>query len=389
LPVAYAVNGGAIFASGDSKRVPANTVMDVQRYEQDLAALSPDQRVTPLWVSGISPDFRDGYIGMWTAGLEQKIDGVTLDADYVGTAGIRLPGMNYANGYPGADPAFAPYTQFDSAGRVIGGYGLATIIAARSHSTYHALQVSARKDLTASGLGFQASYTFSKSLDDTSSVFGAQTTPQDPFNWRADRGPSSFDITHAFTFSLFQDLHLDRFKPLGPLGTTATRGWQLLGSGTALTGLPFTVNSGIQQTGVGSMGADRPDEIAAPEFSTSRTVREDYFGRGDRNATFFSIPLHVAGGTGPNEGRFGTLGRNVFRGPGFRNLDIAVIKDTPLLRRGAGEAMTLQFRAEFFNVFNIVNFGLPSNIVLGPGFGVIARTAGTSRQLQFSLKLMY
>jgi hypothetical protein len=99
--------------------------------------------------------------------------------------------------------------------------------------------------------------------------------------------------------------------------------------------------------------------------------------------------LHVAGGTGPNEGRFGTLGRNVFRGPGFRTLDIAVIKDTPLLRRGAGEAMTLQFRAEFFNVFNIVNFGLPSNIVLGPGFGVIARTAGTSRQLQFSLKLMY
>ena len=68
---------------------------------------------------------------------------------------------------------------------------------------------------------------------------------------------------------------------------------------------------------------------------------------------------------------------------------MALIKDTPLGTRAGGELASLQFRAEFFNVFNIVNFGLPSNIVLGPGFGEISRTAGTSRQIQFSLKVIY
>jgi len=94
-------------------------------------------------------------------------------------------------------------------------------------------------------------------------------------------------------------------------------------------------------------------------------------------------------GTGPNRGVFGTLGRNTFRGPALHNLDMALIKDTPLKATSRGEVASLQFRAEFFNIFNIVNFGLPSNIVLGPGFGEISRTASSSRQIQFSLKLIY
>ena len=166
-------------------------------------------------------------------------------------------------------------------------------------------------------------------------------------------------------------------------------GWQLLAIGTALTGLPFTVYSGMQQTGVGSNGSDRPDQIGAPVVSTSRTVREDYFGRGVDNPSFFAIPVHVTGGTGPNQGRFGSLGRNTFRGPGFHNLDAALVKDTPLFSSAGNERDTLQFRGEFFNVFNLVNFGLPANIVSGPGFGEITKTAGSSRQIQFSLKLIY
>ncbi|MGA2186300.1 MAG: TonB-dependent receptor [Bryobacteraceae bacterium] len=379
LPVVYSTSGVPIFASGDSKQVPGNTLMDILRFERDLAALSPDHQITPLVVAGISPSFRDGYIGTWTAGVEQKLGGVTVDTTYVGTAGIRLPVMDSPNGYPGAAPAFAPYTQFDSSGQVAGGYGQVMLLTNRSHSTYHALQVSAQNNLTASGLGFQASYTFSKSLDDTSGVLGGSMS-QNPFHPQADKGPSNFDVRSALSFSLFQDLHADRLALLRPLGKTLTGGWQLLSIGSYMTGLPFTVFSGVQQTGVGSAAADRPDQIGTPDFSTSRTVREDYFGRGADNASFFSVP----------HGRFGTLGRNTFRGPAFRNLDIALIKDTPIGRRAAGgELASLQFRAEFFNIFNIVNFGLPSNTVLGPGFGEISRTAGTSRQIQFSLKLIY
>jgi len=399
LPTVYSISGAAVFASGNSRQVPANTVMDVDRFEQGLAALSPDHQITPLAVAGISPSFQGGYIATWTTGFEQKVRGAVLSAEYVGTAGIKLPSMDYPNGYTGADPEFAPYTQFDPAGQVVGGYGPVNLMTNRSHSTYHALQTSAQKDLTASGLGFQASYTFSKSIDDSSAVIGgfvngssgavSQTMAQDPFDARADKGPSSFDITQAFTFNLFQDLHADRAPVLRLLGKRATAGWQLLGIGTFLTGPPFTVYSGIQQTGAGSGGADRPDQIAAPVLSTSRTIREDYFGEGAANASFFSIPINVAGGTGPNQGRFGTLGRNTFRGPGLHDFDLAVVKDTPLGSRRGAELASLQFRAEFFNVFNIVNFGLPSNILLGPGFGEISRTAGSSRQIQFSLKLIY
>ena len=88
-------------------------------------------------------------------------------------------------------------------------------------------------------------------------------------------------------------------------------------------------------------------------------------------------------------GVFGTLGRNTFRGPGLHDFDFALIKDTPLVERAGGARASLQFRAEFFNIFNIVNFGLPSNILLGPGFGEISRTASNSRQIQFSLKVIY
>jgi hypothetical protein len=147
--------------------------------------------------------------------------------------------------------------------------------------------------------------------------------------------------------------------------------------------------SGIQQTGVGANGADRPDQVGTPTLSTSRTVREDYFGLGSNNASYFSIPINVAGGTGPNQGRFGTLGRNTFRGPGFHNFDMSLIKNTPIGLASNPERAVLQFRAEVFNVFNLVNFGLPNNVLLGPGFGLISRTSGNSRQIQLSLKVLF
>ena len=64
-------------------------------------------------------------------------------------------------------------------------------------------------------------------------------------------------------------------------------------------------------------------------------------------------------------------------------------KDTSFGQRGNTEAMVLQFRAEFFNLFNLVNFGLPENVVHATGFGIINKTAGTSRQIQFSLRLIF
>ena len=268
-----------------------------------------------------------------------------------------------------------------------------------AHSSYNALQSSVTKTWSQTGSGLQASYTYSKSIDDASTALPAtgggtagtilQGPPQNPWSLGADKGPSTFDVTHAFSLSLILALPLQRVAFLQPLGTKVTSGWQFLNVTTLLSGSPFSVFSGVQQTGAGAGGADRPDQSSQPHFSTNRTVREDYFGDGTNNASFFTIPIDVPGGTGPNQGRFGSLGRDTLRGPPLHNFDVALIKDTRFGTRGGLEFFNLQFRAEFFNVFNLVNFGLPANIVLGSGFGFINRTAGPSRQIQFSLKLMY
>jgi len=307
LPPTYTTSGQLLFPNGDSSNVAANTQIDLQRFQSDLSDLTPGHEVQLLSTGVISRDFQNGYIGTYTLGVDHDLGGVKMSAAYVGTSGVHLSSVIYPNGYAGAEAAYAPYTQFNSAGQAIGGFGPEAVMATGSHSSYNALQTSATENASRIGLSFQASYTFSKSIDDTSAVLGgsssgviALTSPQDPRNARADRGPSTFDVTHVFSLSLIQSLPFDRVSFLKPLGRYVTGGWQFLNI-TSLT----------------------------------------------------------------------------------------LIKNTPLGHRGHGELGILQFRAEFFNVFNIVNFGLPSNIVMGSGFGMISHTAGPSRQIQFSLKLVY
>lgn len=401
LPQTYTPQGADILASGNTKKVPANTVMDVNRYQQDLAALAPSHQLSLLTLSAIDRRFGDAYLQTWTLGLERAFAGLTADAAYVGTAAYRLPRMSFPNAYPGADPGFAPYTTFDASGAVTGGFGYEQVITPTSHSSYNAVQTSLSGTVAHGGPGIQAGYTWSKSLDDVSGVIGGTgstgavsvLSPQDPFNTHPDKGPSNFDVTHAFSVSAAQDLHLQDVGFLAARSHVLTAGWELLSISTITSGSPFTVYSGLQQTGYGTNGADRPDEIAKPDLSTAGSAtrrREDYFGRGASNASFFYIPVGVSGGSGPNSGRLGTLGRNSFRGPAYYDFDYALIKTTPIGRRRSGlERADVQFRGEFFNLFNVVNMGLPANTIRGSGFGVISKTAGTSRQIQFSLKVIY
>ena len=407
LPHVYTPSGQDVFSTWKATRIPANTIMDVDRYEKDLASLT--HQFAALNLSGIDAKFNNATLYTWTLGLERKFGNLTADAAYVGTASDHLPHYTFPNAFAGASLGFAPHTEFDNAGNVTGGFGVENIISNNSHSTYHALQTSLAGTIGHGGPGVQASYTWGKSIDDTSFVLPgtgstgavAAGTAQDPFDDHPEKGPSSFDVTHGFGLSIAQDLHLESVNFLRPLSRKVTDGWEMLSISSISSGSPFTIYSGIQQTGYGAGGVDRPDQIARPKLSTARKVREDYFGHGgDNGVDFFSIPVHLADGTGPNQGRFGTLGRNTFRGPAFYNFDFAFIKDTPFGQRKSGaERMDLQFRAELFNLFNIVTMGLPSNtlqvnqktgeILRNTGFGEISKTAGNSRQIQFSLKLIY
>lgn len=388
LPKAYDLNGNDILANG-SKKIPLNTPMDIDRFEKDLATVTSSGAVSPLNLAGVDGKFDNASLYTWTAGIERKFANLTAHLAYVGTTATDLPRMSFPNAYPGATEQYARYTQFDANGSVTGGLGVMSVVTNDVHSSYHALQASLFGTVGHGGPGVQASYTYGKSIDSTSFVqSGTGSTgavalgfSQDPFNLKPEKGPSAFDITHGFGLSLAQDLHLESAEVLSLVPRKFTAGWELMSILSISSGAPFTVYSGTQQTEAGTMGADRPDQIAKPQLSTARKVREDYFGMGAQNAeTFFKIPSQ----------RFGTLGRNTFRGPAYYDFDFALIKDTPFGRRPSGaERMDLQFRGEFFNLLNIVNMGLPANILTGSGFGEISKTAGTSRQIQLSLKLIY
>jgi len=399
LPPLYTPSGQTVYASGPATAVPPNTVIDVQRFQNDLAAGLLGHQVLAVATGGMTPNYRNGYIATYSAGFEHAFGDVKVGVDYVGTAGIHLSSAIFPNGYVGADPAVARFAQFDASEHFTGGYGMLGFMSSRSHSTFHSLQTSLSKTSVRYNVGFSAEYTFSKSLDDTSSINGANATvqagnvqlaaPQDPFDPGVEKGPSTFDVTHILALSAVLRLPFNRPQLLRPLGDRVVSGWQVLNISTLMSGLPFTVYSGIQQTGYGTYGVDRPHQVGDPVLSTDRKIREDYFGRGNGNRLFFAIPIGVPNGTGPNQGRLGTLGRDTFRGPAYDDLDFALIKDTPLGHRTGTEGTTLQFRTEVFNAFNLVNFGLPANVLLGSGFGVVTKTAGTSRQLQLSLKLLY
>jgi len=110
LPTAYTPSGTEIFPTGKTKSVAPNTVLDVDRYEKDMAALTPSHVVSALNLSGIDRTFGNATLYTWTAGLERKFGNLTADASYVGTASEKLPSYGFPNAFPGASPGFAPHT---------------------------------------------------------------------------------------------------------------------------------------------------------------------------------------------------------------------------------------------------------------------------------------
>jgi hypothetical protein len=170
VPAVVTPAGQLIYPPGRSTRnVPANTEIDIQHFENEMAAATPGAQINPLAIVGIAQDFENGYIATYVACIETAVGGLKFNADYLGTAGIKLASLFYPNGYGGASPGFAPFTSFDASGRVIGDFGPESLMTNRSHSTFHSLQAGLAKTSTRAGLGFQVNYTFSKSLDDVSS----------------------------------------------------------------------------------------------------------------------------------------------------------------------------------------------------------------------------
>ncbi|MBI4910114.1 MAG: TonB-dependent receptor [Acidobacteria bacterium] len=231
---------------------------------------------------------------------------------------------------------------------------------------YHSGQLSMTKRFS-HGYTLLANYTLSKSLDNNAAFMVPYTFPD------ADRnhyGRSDFDHRHRLVASWVWDI------PKAPVTNSVLKqvvhGWQWSGIGQYQSGAPFTIRSG-QDNSRTALGQDRARLTGVSPDAPSGADKRVWFN----SAAFATNTL----------GTFGDLGRNSFYGPNLFSFDMGVFKQFPIRER-----FNVQFRAEFFNVFNQVNFNNPNNTVTGGGFGTITSTspsAGDPRIIQFALKMSF
>jgi hypothetical protein len=331
------------------------TFNGVIRFDNALGVARP-AGLAPLTVDR---DFDNAYTQSWNLNVQHQLSTVTLMVAYVGSKGTHLITRRNLNQPAGG---VRPFPALSASSPILPGTPLGNITQTESSgdSSYNALWVTAARRL-ARGLQFDASYTWSKSLD-YNSLSSQGIVAQDSYDLDGSRGLSDFDARHRFVFNAIYEL------PFG--GNRLVEGWQLAVIVQSQSGSPFnivTTNSTVN----GVAGTLRPD-VNGPVQMPGRV--DAWFD----TSAFSSVA------------RFGSLGRNVIVGPAFHNTDFSVIKFTNF-----GESLRLQLRAEVFDLFNHANFGQPGNVVGSPLFGRITNTrfptgeSGSSRQIQVAVNLSF
>ena len=314
-------------------------------------------------------DWHPAYSYQWNFGLEQQL-GQTFVAKvgYIGTRSLHLTGNNNSNPpVPVQDQDGRWYTPANAV-PLNPNFGSFRYISNAGDGWYNALQLSMERRFS-SGLGFRASFQWSRNLDTTG--IGQQTadTPgsinnSNSYNIAADKGLASMDHRRNFTFNFNYELPLGAGKAFGNNLAGALdhmiSGWQLNGVMRFRDGTPINISSSNRCSGnrVSSSGTDRPDLRPGasnnPVIEGKRDFRqnEPYF-----DATAFLAPpaCFSSGSTDDpsKRGYFGNLGRQTLIGPGLVGTDFSIFKNFRV-----GEGKSLQFRAEFFNILNRPNFRL-------------------------------
>jgi hypothetical protein len=245
-------------------------------------------------------------------------------------------------------------------------------------SNYHALKATVRRRF-AQGLQFQGAYTWSKALDISSAHFQnelGETLIMNPWDQMSNYALADFHISHNFVSNFSYELPFGR--DLQGIAGGLFKGWQINGIFTLTTGTPASINSAPTLT------HPRWRETGRPNLAPGGNVNP-VLGGTDRY--FDSSPF-----TPQETGFLGDLGRNTLIGPGLAMLDFSLMKNFLLSEDGIRK---IQFRAEFFNLPNRPNFGLPSRSIFDSrarpltNAGRITSTVTTSRQIQFALRFEF
>jgi Carboxypeptidase regulatory-like domain/TonB dependent receptor len=330
------------------------------------------------------------YVQQWNLSLQHEfMGGVTATIAYVGSRGEHLPtngNVNTASDFtilpdgqkqfpvgvpnPLRNPAFGPIIEVQDTG----------------DSCYHALEVGVERRI-ALGLQFQIAYTFSKSIDTSSDSAGyfllaSAQYPQDVYNLHADRGLSVFDVRNNFALNMTYQLPY-KAKAGAVVGRRVADwllgGWELNSIVTAHSGTPFNPTISFNNSNDGN-----PNEVERPNWAPGFNPQNAVTGNPNQyfnpNAFVLAPP-----------GQYGTVGRNVLIGPGLFTFDLSLVKSSKI-----GERVSVQFRAEGFNILNHVNFALPGDLtvftsggIVPPDAGQITQSSTPSRQLQFGLRFVF
>ncbi len=325
----------------------------------------------------ISQDYKDTYVQSYNFNIQQQLGSdFGLMLGYFGSKGTHL---NLVRNLNQLINGVKPYATLSASSPISPGSPLgATILLQDSggNSNYNALWVTANKRF-AKGLQFNASYTFSKSID-YNSRNNQGLTVQDSYNVRNDRGLSDFDARHRFVLSGVYNLP---FK-----GNRFVEGWEVSSIVQLQSGNPM--NFRTTNTALTGQATQRPNVVG--------TIPTGFFPAPSGNAAQIGYIPNIRNYLLDPGNAFGNLGRNVVIGPGFTNVDFALVKNTKITER-----LTWQIRADAFDLLNQANFTQPAlsgayPLVANTTVGVItggtrfpAGDSGSSRQLQLAMKLIF
>jgi hypothetical protein len=328
---------------------------------------------------------KDSYVEQWSLSVQRELPAnFAATVSYLGSHGVHLLEENVVNLYLPPTYTTLQYPAFAPAIGWRGSVGM---------STYNALSVGLRRSFS-HGLLVAANYTWSHEIDNGSngSGDGDEIAPQNPLCLACETASGAWDARHVFNANAVYQLPFGQGKPLlnsGGVAGAIAGNWEVTTTALARTGFPVNVLMPSSYTAPdGATGTERPDLVPGVSLTPpgGSTIAEWI------NPAAFKTPA----------GEFGNAPRDLFRGPGTWQIDMGLGKHIPLTER-----VGMQFRAEFFNIFNHPQLGQPQstfNPANTTGFGSIITTvnlntaivnpitpvgSGTPREIQFALRIAF
>jgi carboxypeptidase family protein len=310
-----------------------------------------------------NPENRSPYSMQWNFFIQRELmNDISVDIGYVGSGSRKQIGYSpFNNALKPGEGSINPRRLLPNFGDLDGGSN-------QYNASYNSLQVSLQKRFSG-GFLINTNYTWQKSLDGQSSL--AEVKVQNPFDRRQDYSRSSWDINHVFNFSYVYELPFGKGRKFGANWAKAANfligGWTLQGITRLESGPPINVTSGqdIANTGRSSQ---RPNLVGDPNAGPK--TPDEWF-----NTKAFVLPPQYT---------FGTAGAFITNADGIVGIDMALEKKFPIR-----EGHALEFKTEFFNIPNTVNFGDPQGAMNNANFGKITSQRTNPRQIQFSLRYRF